>query len=180
MVRTFCPWCSLFLECCSTRHSHFPFSFSFESPLRYNLGIQGELPVFFLRRFFSIALITDLIWNIFYWRPHRHGAVETNPARNCEVAGSIPGFTQWVKDLVLPWAVVQAGNCSSDSTPSLGTSICPRCGPKKIKEKKRKEIYFTFFFYYVFPTRMWNLKFFRSLTWALFPMSRRWCSIDAQ
>ena len=27
----------------------------------------------------------------------------------------------------------------SDLTPSLGTSICPRCGPKKKKEKKEKE-----------------------------------------
>ena len=26
----------------------------------------------------------------------------TNPTRNPEVAGSIPGLTQWVKDLVLP------------------------------------------------------------------------------
>ena len=30
-------------------------------------------------------------------------------------------------------AVVQAGSCSSNLTPSLGTSICCRCGPKKQK-----------------------------------------------
>ena len=32
-------------------------------------------------------------------------------------------------------AVVQAGSCSSDSTPILGTSICCRCSPKKQKSK---------------------------------------------
>ena len=33
-------------------------------------------------------------------------------------------------------AVVWTGSYSSDFTPSLGTSICSRCGPKKKKKEK--------------------------------------------
>ena len=36
-------------------------------------------------------------------------------------------------------AVVQAGSCSSDSIPSLGTSMCRKWGPKKTKLKKKME-----------------------------------------
>ena len=35
--------------------------------------------------------------------------------------------------------VAQAGSCSSDSTPSLGTSICCGCGPKKTKNQTNKK-----------------------------------------
>ena len=39
-------------------------------------------------------------------RSSRYGAEETNLTGNCEVSGLIPSLTQWVKDLVLPCAVL--------------------------------------------------------------------------
>ena len=82
----------------------------------------------------------------------RCGAVET---RSPEVAGLIPGLTQWVEDLTLPWAVVWGFRRSSDPMllwlwhrpaavalirpSSLGTFIGSRCDPKKKQKKKKKK-----------------------------------------
>ena len=64
-----------------------------------------------------------------------------------EEAGSIPGLAHWISEL---WCrsqmqlgygvavtVTQASSYSSDSTPSLGSSICQGCGPNKQKKKKK-------------------------------------------
>ena len=71
----------------------------------------------------------------------------TNPTRNIEVVGSIPALAQWVKHCCELWcrlqtwlrsrvAVALAGSYSSDSTPSLGTSLCRGIGPRNGKKTK--------------------------------------------
>ena len=71
-----------------------------------------------------------------------------------EGACSIPGPTQWIKGSGVAVSCSVGCRCSLDFellwlwcrpaaealilTPSLGTSICGRCGPKKKKKKKKK------------------------------------------
>lgn len=74
----------------------------------------------------------------------------TNPASIHEDAGSLSGLRIWhCREL---WcrsqtqlgpgvavAVVKVGSYSSNLTPSLGTSICHRCGLKKQTNKKKEK-----------------------------------------
>ena len=48
------------------------------------------------------------------WLEFHHGAAQTNPTRDHEIVGSIPGLNPWAKDLALLCAVV-CYRCSLDS-----------------------------------------------------------------
>ena len=80
-----------------------------------------------------------------------------NPTSIHEDVGLIPGSLSELKIYCCPElqcrlqtqlgsgvavAVVGAGSCSSNSTPSLGTSICHGCGPKKTNNNNNNNYYY--------------------------------------
>ena len=52
-------------------------------------------------------------------------------------------------------AVAQAGSCSSDLTPSLGTSICCRCSLKKTKNHHHPHHHLILYLFYYFICSFW-------------------------
>ena len=118
-----------------------------------------ELPsiMFYLQVYLISCNVGKKYVSIGKWSSHC-GSLITSTTSIHEDMGSIPGFTQWVKDQALPWlwcrsqmrlgsgvavAVPQAGSCSSDSTPSLGTSICHGAALKS--KKRKKDAYIKFY-----------------------------------
>ena len=73
--------------------------------MKFLLSIASALSqkfsvVFSFKHILSFKYFKNSVWSF-----HR-GTVEMNLASMHEDAGLIAGLTQWVRDLVLPWAVV--------------------------------------------------------------------------
>ena len=83
-----------------------------------------------------MAQQTQIQLGIMSWRVRSLASLSGLRIRHCH---ELWGRSQTWLGSGVAVAVAQAGGYSSYSTPSLGTSICHRCSPKKQKKKEEEE-----------------------------------------
>ena len=85
---------------------------------------------------FYTGFIAPLL-RLSYFQSSCCGAAEKNLTRNHEVAGSIAGLAQWVKDPTLLWLWRRPAAVAQICPLAWEPPVCHGCGPKRQKYKKQ-------------------------------------------